>query len=356
VLLGNAGAPTDQADDTAEHLAEVLEGQRRAGTKPIVLWLGNNTHSGKRRAPCPPLGSGAGPRSARLRETVARHVAEGGQSFAVPGPVEHTCGLATTESSAFRRPAPQYVVAVGPDGVTRVRWTCTAAGCQEHDADAPTAVELVMVDPTPWTEHLRDAEPTLRALDHLLEILGEQPRELRPPRVLVSHFPVEAAGEHGMAGYDADATIHTLYPPLRDAVLAGMFDGVVAAHDHATYAHPDLTDAIKRSDKMWTQAPLWQVVSGAASMPVNASVRAAPKTRYYTSSAYVPDVYTPRTGFAVVQLSGDEVTATLHAKARRWSTTSLHMPLRQPPHPAETPSPTMAPCLRCPQIPASERH
>ena len=358
VLLGDAGAPTQEAEDTAARVTSVLQQQRAAGANPIVLWLGNNTHSGKRRSPCPGSGERDGPQSPRLRNAVAEHVAAGGASFAVPGPVEHACGLASvasSEAAPFSRPAPQYVVAVDPQGEPHVRLQCTAGGCQEAPLETTAVVELVMIDPTPWTEHLRDAAPTLAALDQLLESLSHESREARPPRVLVSHFPVEAAGEHGMAGYDADSTIHTLYPPLRDAVLAGMFDGVVAAHDHATYAHPDLTDAIKRSDKMWAEAPVWQVVTGAASMPVNGSARPAPKTRYYTSSAYVPEVYTPRTGFAVLELQRGQVTATLHAKARRWSTTRLRMPLRRPPHSSETASPTMAPCLRCPEVPASER-
>jgi hypothetical protein len=356
ILLGDAGAPTPHADRVAERLEGELARARAAGRTPIVLWLGNAAHTGKRRTPCP-TGSGAGPGSPRLHATIAAHLAADGSSYLVAGPAEWRCGLVgdalDDPSTPFSWPAPQYVVAVGESGDTAVRWTCTEAGCREHPQDTPPRIELVMVDATPWTAKIPEGDPTLRALDRLLETLAADPD--RPPRILVSHFPVEAAGEHGLGGYDADATIHTLYPPLRDAVLAGQFDGVVAAHDRATYAHRDLTDAIKRGDRAWLRAPLWQVVAGAASMPDAASARLAPKTRYFTGSTYVPDAFSPNPGFAVVHLRGDEMTATLHARGRTWRSATIRAPLRGAPHPAATASPPMAPCLRCPSIPASER-
>jgi hypothetical protein len=362
VLLGDAGASTKAAETTADELARVLAAEPR-DRATVILWLGNTVHSGDRRAPCPT--AGAEPRSPTLVRAVEDHRAAGGASFGVAGPVEWACGLgpASRPDPLFERPAPQYVVAIDGQGEATVSVRCDAQGCEADELPAPAQLELVMVDPTPWIERAGGGEPALRALDHLLSTLrrggtggtGEASDADRPPRILVSHFPVEAAGVHGTGGYIGDATIHTLYPALRDAVLAGAFDGVLAAHDHATYADADLTGAFMRADKVWAEAPLWQVVAGAASMPIAASARAAPKTRYYTSMAYVPETYSPHPGFAVVRIDDQDVAATLHAKRRRWQTATVSMPLRRPPTGSEADLPSMAPCVRCPAIPASER-
>lgn len=362
VLLGDAGGPTRTASKVAQRLRTVLEGERASGRTTVVLWAGDNVLPKGLLADCPESGDPwQREGSAALADVVRAHIAAGQPSFAVAGEVEHRCDLLSSqrreqpETHPFVMPAPQYTVGVGLQGETAVTRTCTNEGCRLHPGPDPTVIELVMVDTVPWVQPDPAAgEPILRALDHLLADL-EQTAGRSPPRILVTHLPVEAAGVHGMGGHDADATIHTLYPPLRRAVVAGAFDGVLAAHDRASYVHPDLTQAIKRSDRVWLKQPLWQVVSGAASRPVGSSARILPRTRYYTSDAYVPLSYTPSAGFAVVRIDGNELQATLHARRLRWQHSTVSMPVASPPHRTETASPNMEPCLRCPDIPAHAR-
>jgi hypothetical protein len=143
---------------------------------------------------------------------------------------------------------------------------------------------------------------------------------------------------------------------LADAVVAGRFVGSVGAYDHALYATADLTDAIKRSDKAWVAAPLFQLVSGSASWPDARPAAADRRLRYFRGNAYRPPIYSDHAGFAVLHVRGEALRAELWAHRRgHWEAQPIALDLTPAPHPAETPSPVMTPCLRCQEKPANER-
>jgi hypothetical protein len=177
-----------------------------------------------------------------------------------------------------------------------------------------------------------------------------------PPRVLVGPVPVEAAGLHGHGGRGSEATFHNLPPALAEAIVQGRFAGSIGAYDHAQYAATDITDAIKRSDKAWVDAPLFQVVSGAASWPDSRAGAGGRRLEYFRGNAYRPPVYSDHLGFTVVRSDPAGLRAELWARRRgRWETQQVALDLSPSPHPVETPSPRTAPCLRCPQKPADHR-
>jgi len=340
VVLGDAGTEGRTADQVADALEPILTDGRRQAHPPIVLWVGNNHPE---RDPAP------------LHEVVARYVSQGGQSFAVGGSTDWRLGF---PDGPWQRPALHYVVRVPDDGDAELLRTCNEHGCVEVSAHPSSGVvDLVVADLTPWLEPAFLPVPaTLAALDHLLQTLTDPPSDA-PPRILVSHLPVEAAGIHGLGGRHPDSTFHMLPPALQRSLRDGVFVGVVAGRDRVSYASTDITQAIARADKTWLVAPIFQVVSGAASRPVRRSGALGPRLRYFNSSALVPEVFTPAAGFATVQFDARGTgRATVYGRhTGRWQTASVDVSTSPLPHPAEAARTRAAPCLRCPTIPASER-
>jgi hypothetical protein len=279
---------------------------------------------------------------------------KGRPSYAIPGEAEWRCGTVDAPGP-WARPAAQYVVRLGSDGTHRVVLTCTAEGCEAAPGPEAPLCELVFVDLVPWiaSRATPSQEPVLAALDHLVVALGEP---AAAPRILVSHYPIEAAGFHGLGGGDPDSTIHLWPPALREAIEAGVFVGSLAGHDRSTYATADLADATMRSDKVFLEQPVFEVVSGTASLPDARAATAFRRLRYATGIALLPRVYTPRAGFALVRLDAEQAHAELHAGlGRSWQTarTPIDLQPRRKSVLADTPS--MAPCLRCPEKPYPER-
>ena len=113
---------------------------------------------------------------------------------------------------------------------------------------------------------------------------------------------------------------------------------------------------IKRADRAWLHAPVFQVVAGAVARPNRRAGMAMRPRRMRTSQAHAPEVWSDHPGFAVVHLREGTARLELHARrGRHWETAAITVPLRPAPHPARTPSPHMAACRDCPPIPASER-
>lgn len=386
VLLANLSPEDRGARAVATRVEQVLRGDRPR----VVLWLGNVAAA--------PMGSATmraqrrGPRCAELSEAWASPAAsalanalrgpEAAPSFAVPGVLDHRCGhgpaLRRSERSGphpWRMPGSHYVLRVLADGSVSERAVCRESGCTF--AKAPSAgpspspspaqparplVDLVVIDLAPWlhpasepAERRRD-EQRVQALEILLSAIAAVPPEGAPPRLLVSSVPVEAAGEHGLGALWPEATFHNLPATLQSMLVQGHFAGVLAGHDRSLYATPDLTDAIKRADRAWLRAPVFQVVAGAVSRPNERAAMALRPLRIRRSQAYVPPVWSDHAGFAVVHLQAEHAELELHAhRGRHWERASMTVPLRPPPHPGRTPSPHMAPCRDCPPIPASER-
>jgi hypothetical protein len=373
VLLANVSPEDAGARAVATRVEQVLTEDRPR----IVLWLGNvaaapmvsATPRAERRGPrCSALEAAwTGPATAALARAVGH--SEGEPSFAAPGVLDHRCG----HTPAFRQgqpwslPASHYVLRVHADGSVTERAACSDGGCALRGAAAPASdarplVDLVVIDLAPWlhpshdpTARQRD-ELQVQALETLLATVAAVPPEAGPPRLLVSSVPIEAAGEHGLGTLWPDATFHGLPPPLQALLLEGYFAGVLAGHDRSLYATDDLSNAIKRADRAWLPAPVFQVVAGAVSRPNRRASMALRPQRLRTSQAFAPPVWSDHAGFAVVRLRGEEAHVVLHAhRGRHWETASLTVPLRPSPHPIRTPSPHMASCRDCPPIPASER-
>ena len=374
VVIGNPGVPGRHAARVAERLDRVLADERAAGRRPTVLWLGDLVLPQRpwTRHRCAGLeGAWARTGSSRLHAVVSAHLRGGGQAFAVLGPTDRTCGhdLALRQADASAGPHPwtmpddHYVVRIGIDGRAAVASTCSDAGCSvAPDPDpAATALELVVVDASAWihppprgTPGRARADASVVRLGTLLSALAAH--EGGPPRVLVSSIPVEAAGVHGHGGRFMDATFHNLPPALKDAIAAGRFVGSVGARDAAVYAAPDLTDAIKRSDRTWVRRPIFQVVSGSASWPDARPWAIGRRLFYFRGNAYKPPVYSDHLGFAVLRPTASGAQAELWAhRLGRWETERVALSLAPPKNPIESPSPVMAPCRDCQQMEASQR-
>lgn len=351
VALGDAGAPGRTTSQVAEQLDRVLAQQRDAGRTVVVLWLGNNLMD---RNGCPSAEGWMESGPKELREVVERHRALGASSFSVSGTKEWQCGRERSDDGPWAaRPGVQYIVAVDESGHTRVTTSCDARGCSEvsapHSADR---FELVMADFVPWIAPSKPGDATLAALGHLIDHVRTS-RELRPPRILVSHVPVEAAGTHGLGGWRPDATFHVLPPAIQGAVRDGLFAGVIAGRDRSSYAHADIGPSIMRGDKVWLSQPTFEVVSGAASRPDALRGR---WFRYGTSITLLPDIYTPSASFAVVHVAEASASAAVYGRhGLRWTVATLPLALDPPPHANERHVPVTAPCLRCPAMPASHR-
>ena len=381
VLVGNPGAPTRWAEQVGAELDARLIAEHDAGREPVVIWLGGLSiprHPGRRRPDCPtdPALSSR-PGAAAVADAVTRHVGRGHASYAVPGVSDWDCGLAdalvqkdpSAGPNPWTMPAHHYVVRVGTDGRSSVisgcdGSTCTLSPGASDDDDDGTLVDLVFVDLVPWIAFPSDdadrarKDAEIARLDSLIAAVtataqGDSPA---PPRVLVSSVPVEGYGFAGMGGGGADAAYHFMPVALQDALRDGVFAGSIGAHDRAVYATADITPAVKRSSRAWLSAPMFEVVSGSASLPDSRAGASHRRVRYYRSNSGRADVYSDRPGFAVVYVGEQQVSAHLYAaKGRGWERASIEAPLSPAPHPVETASPILTPCQRCPRIPADER-
>ncbi len=357
VIVGEAGAPGRTPEAVASGVASTLAAERTAGRTPIVLWLGDLLLDGRGRVDCDAAPTAwERPGVEALAGVVREHARAGGAAFSLPGEAAYRCGARGSLRNDPKRPAAQpgvhYVVDVLPSGETRVVSTCEAGTCGALPERSDAHVQLVFVDLTPWIAGRRspESDQDLRSLETLMGALQARPG---PPRVLVANYPVEAAGYHGDGGGDPDSSVHTLAPPVVGALRAGVFVGAIAGHDRATYASDDITSGTIRSDRVFLPHPVFQVVSGAASRPdVKSGWR---RLRFNSSLALEAKRYTPRPGYAVVQL-GEAPAATLHAyRTGRWQTATVPLTLEPAPRPSLVEVPSMAPCLRCPALPYNER-
>lgn len=374
VLLANVGPEDRGARAVAARVEQVLADERPR----VVLWLGNvaaapmisATPRAQRRGPrCLAVDDAlATPAMTTLAAAAGPYVGE--RSFAVTGALDHRCGHDSALREAgkpWRVPGTHAVLRVHTDGSVTERAACSDGHCAFDDAAAPAGgpaplVDLVVIDLAPWLYPARDPaakrrdELQVQALEALLTHVAAVPAEAALPRLLVSNVPIEAGGEHGLGTLWPEATFHLLPPHLQAMLVEGHFAGVLAGHDRSLQATADLSNAIKRADRAWLRAPVFQVVAGAVSAPNRRAGMALRPKRLRTSQAYAPPVWSDHAGFAVVRVRGETAVLELHARRHRhWETTSLRVPLRPAPFPSRTPSPHMAPCRDCPPIPASER-
>jgi hypothetical protein len=367
IVLGDAGAPGEDAGRVAQRLDRVLAHERRRGHGAIVLWLGNNISPVSEGGPCPALTNAwQRPGSEALAGVVRAHIAAGSSSFAALGEDEWRCGYIDTltdgERSAavhpWSMPAPHYVVAVDRRGRAEVRSRCAGDRCSLVPPRGDPIVELVFVDATTWSippESPAAVVRSRRALAQLQSLLGALAREpdRRTPRILVSHLPIEAASVHGYAAHEADSTFVLLFPPLQDSLRSGGFVGVIAAHDSQLHIVPDLGPAIFRSARTWIERPVFQVVASASERPRDSAFLNAARL---SSEALVPPVQMHEPGFAVLHVGEAVARVDLHGRGHAgWRVASATVALRPAKRPRRTEAHRTAPCLRCPDVPVHQR-
>ena len=354
LLIGEAGFPGRTAGRTAAELERTLAARRRAGVPVILLWLGDVLGDD-----CDPAVALARPGVRELARVARNHAAAGGPSFAVLGAQEWRCGAPSLHLQAgagprpWRMPAANYVVRVGHDGATRVVSTCSDHLCTVAAADDAALVDLVLLDTAAWLGPPADGGPLLTAADDslaqqeaLLAALEQTPQAT--PRLLVTHHPIETAGPHGQGGLYPDSAFSLHPAPLRRAIDLGLFAGALSGHDRSLSATGDIADGVKRSSRFWLKRPFFQVVSGGAAHPDGAPSGGRRGWAFYQSQALAPDLLSNRAGFAELIVGADAYAAQLHQRKHgRWRSAQLLVPRERPPHPAETVSPVMDPCLRC---------
>lgn len=361
--LGDTGAPTSSQRRVARALSASLTTARTAGAAPIVLWLGNNTGTtgpsrvaSRRCAPVDALWQAKG--RAEIGAIGREQLATGLASYAVLGPVDWSCGA---PELLFQRPGERglpwvmpsynYVVRVDRDGGHEVASRCEAAAdatrCELAPAAPDVALELWLLDTTPWRAPEAPGSAVSMAEQRaLLSTLAAAP-EPGPLRVLVTHHPIETAGPHGLGGRYPDSAYHYTAPALREALDAGRFAGVISAHDRNLQVTADISDGVKRSSRHWLGSPVFQVVSGASARP-DSRAAGSRRWRWYRGQALIPDLLSTHAGYAELRIGDATIDALLHAYRRgRWREGHVEIPRDRPPHPAETPSPNLQPCLGC---------
>jgi hypothetical protein len=361
LLLGDP-RPGSTSKRVSEELARALEDEQSAGRTPIVLWMGNHLAPAcaePDREPPPDPWSKSGMRE--LGAVVADHTRRGGQSIGVMGHRDWRCDLdelkvvdeAGKAAGRWSETVSNAVVRVTVDGSMRVVSTCDAdtGSCTIAPPGDGDLLDLVLLDINSWVFPPESGSAKdLRSRTELSKqerLLGSLERFEGPPRVLVSHIPVESAGIHGQGGLRPSATYHRFPPALQRAIAGGTFIGVVSAHERDLEVTADLTHAIQRSSKTWLEAPLFQVTSGASGFPD----RHAPGPRTipgFQGIALHPDLRSSHPGFARVRFDQERVDVVVHAKrGRGWDRGIVSFPIDRPPHPSEIPATHHTPCLRC---------
>lgn len=369
VLLGDVGAPGRAGVAVAAEAARVLGEHRRRGRPAVVLWLGDNIG---------PVGPGVSGRCTRpaaawrargpaaLAEVVRTHAAAGGAVLAALGEQDWRCGqpelelqdTVTAGPHPWALPAHNYAAHIDKNGRARITMSCRAGACEHvfnNMSEEPPLVELVILDSAAWIAPPAAGAPAAARAD---ESLAEQTALLAAiaatpathPRLLVSHHPIESAGPHGVGGLYSDSGFYLHAAPVRAAVDAGLFAGVLSAHDRMVLATADITPATKRSSRHWLKHPVFQVISGAASAPDSrAGARGA---WYFQGTALNAELHSNRAGFAELYVREDSFTAVLRRRrGGRWGAGGVEIGGDRLAHPAETPSPVMDPCLHCDPVP-----
>lgn len=354
LLLGEVGHPGRTAGQVAAEVRRTLAARRAAGVPVILLWLGDALGD-----TCDLTTSLARPGVRDFADLAREHQAAGSGSYAVLGVHEWRCGAPSvhvqpdTGPRPWRMPAANYVVRVARDGTSTAVSKCSEHLCTVEPATDGALVDLVLLDTTAWLGPAARGGPLLTAADAslvqqqaLLAALEATPSTV--PRLLVTHHPVETAGPHGQGGLFPDSA-YGLHPePLRRAISHGVFAGALSGRDRNISASADIFDAVKRSSRFWLPHPMFQVVSGATAHPDGSASGGRRSWLYYQSQSLMPDLFSNRAGFAELIVGPETYAAQLHQRRRgRWRAAQIEVPRERPPHPVETPSPVMDPCLRC---------
>ncbi|MBX7083772.1 MAG: hypothetical protein K1X88_31470, partial [Nannocystaceae bacterium] len=262
-------------------------------------------------------------------------------------------GAAERNRPSVVRSSAHAVVRVRAGGSTEVISSCADDRCSVRDDAAPGLVDLVLLDLQPWYRAggKADDAAVARAMS-LVESVARQPSHSL--RVLALSVPVEGGFELGLgSNLDPIATFHLLPPALQQALIDGVFDGVIAGSERALHLQRDLSPAIARTDKVYLRRPLWQLVSGNAADP--SAGRLARRLRWVHGVGLQPEYASFAPGFAVLHLHDGPPRATLVAwRRRRWVTATIALP-RAGAAPGPRVLPGMTPCLRCTAVPSTDK-
>lgn len=370
-MFGDVGESGRYHEQTRARLSELVDQSLAAGERPIVLWLGDNlgprgpatkSLAHTRKLACTTVAeASARPAFADFANTITQAHARGAHSYAVLGERDWQCGspelLFETSSPhathPWVMPDHNYVVRVGSDGNAEVVSSCSKEHvCTLKPPSPMSAVELVMLDTAAWIARHPDGSPADLQADAsnlqqaaLLDAVAAQPSDV--PRLLVTHHPIETAGPHGLGGWRADSAFLYHHPRLQQAVREGMFRGVISAHDRSLQVASDLADGVKRSSRVWLDAPVFQVVAGASSKPDGRAFAGRRRMRFFQGQSIEPELVSNRTGLAELWIGDKQITARLHAHGPRWQVGEVVVDVQAPAFADQTPSPGMEPCINC---------
>ncbi|HWB77639.1 MAG TPA: hypothetical protein VG755_21885 [Nannocystaceae bacterium] len=334
VLLGEAGLTGRRAHATADAVTQVL-GRGDA----VALLLGD--HRAHR------LDARGRPRPDEGEAPVMRAVASV-PSVAIAGAAE-----AGTKAPGIGTVA----VRIGKTGTPRVISRCEARTCElvPEDDMHDDRLELVVLDIGAWRRAKLGDDDALARIEALLDALARTPAKV--PRVLVTYLPIEGGFEHGLGALAGpSATFHNLPARVQEAIASGMFVGTIAGGEHAIHATHDVGRAVQRTDKTWLAQPVWQVVSGNASSPAGGHGTAWRKTKLARGVGFQPELATDRMGFAVIELGEAEATLDVYARRnRKWWRARTALALHPLAHRGARRAPRMPPCMRCDEVPSSDR-
>lgn len=346
-------------NQVSTHVRHVVHDASATGKIPILLWLGNLS----RLKTCSEVPQNQ-PRLQEFARNIQARSEQRIASFAVLGADDWRCdpeSFFQTNASGqlpWVMPSYNYVVRVLADGTASVVSQCTSEQCTlaSIDTSSKVGVELIMLDSTSWhqkfangTKLAQRSQKSLNEQQFLLREVHESWRQ-HPEivRILVRHHPIESAGPHGQGGKWPDSAFYLAPPSLQELLAQGVFQGVISAHDRSLQVANDISNAIKRSSRAWIQAPVFQVIAGATAKPDGRLFAGSRSWLFFQGQSLTPEILSTHAGFAEVLLSTSELTLRVHARSRgRWQYAQTIQPLHPPPHPAETASPGMEPCVQC---------
>lgn len=341
----------------ARELERSLAAAAAAGRTPIVAWLGTDlgARGPDRAGRCPsPAQAHAGPALAELSRVVDAAVEQGASSYGLPGPDGWRCGLSELDAYGtelpYRQPSLAYVLRVSTAGEVALVSSCMGLSCTVEEPVGETLVELVALDFSFWHyPELAGDELSEKVLAQQASLLAALAEQAPAPRLLLSPIPVESASAHGQAGRKQRTGFRYLPEFVQQALIDGLFVGVLGALERDLQVSADLSDAIVRGDRSFVAAPIFEVVSGAA----GGASHTIPTSRAHT---LLPDLETEHPGFARLSISDNAIELRVHARvAGRWRVAGLELPLHPRALGTLRETPTILPCHSCdPQRGASD--
>lgn len=370
VLIGDAGAAGRSAPAVAAQIEErVKEGHDR-GIHSALIWLGDSTTRSKAgsKAKCDPS-----ERVHAFAQLAKDHAAMGGLSLSTVGELDWQCGItkfaatghpvgpripcdpAMPSTCLLRQTSLNYVMRVDPRGSGRVVSSCSGepVSCNIEPDDGSGLIDLVVLDTSAWldppaadSDLAPFADRSLAEARSLIAALRRTPTSDSPPRLLVSHHPIESSGPHGQGGLWPDSAYLFHDRALRDAIAAGSFAGVLSGHDHSLQVSTDLTSAVQRSSRVWLPIPVFQVVSGSAG---RGDAGQGPRSwSYYQGISATPEHLSDHPGFAELTITEASFIVVLHARRRgRWWSATTTIPRERAANTIEAATPGLEPCLGC---------